>query len=248
MKFAPKTRQNNIVIQEINKEILVYDLGLNRAFVLNETSSLIWQACDGKTNISEISQIISEKLETEIKEEFVWLALDGLKKENLLENTDKITAKFDGSSRREIIKRIGFTSMVAFPVITSIVAPAAIHAQSVTCGTSCQCSGLLTPVSVCPPGFAQCPQGCNICVVSPGGCFNSGDGVIACNGTCTNGQPANICPPSSPGDCTCRGSNVPIGNTCSTFDCPGGCSSCRVTNTCFPAPDTNVITCPGVCQ
>jgi Coenzyme PQQ synthesis protein D (PqqD) len=239
MKQRPKSRQKDLVIQEMDNEILVYDLSSHRAFCLNEASALVWQACDGKNSISEIAQVVSRTLKSDINEDFVWVAVDRLKKEKLISNGEDITSPFSGLSRREVIKKIGFSTMVALPVVSSLVAPSAVHAQTVL---ACQCSGLLAPVSVCPPGFAECPQGF-ACVVAPGGCFNSGDGVIACNGTCQPPQP--VCPPSSPGDCTCFG-NVAIGMSCATQQCPGGCMSCFVTQPCIPQ-EVGPAACNGFC-
>lgn len=246
MKSYPKSRQHNIVTQELNGEILIYDLSLNKAFCLNRASALVWEAADGEKTIPEIIEIVSKKLNSPINENYIWLALDRLKKENLLVNGDEITPTYNGLSRREVIKSIGFSSMVAIPMITSLVAPSAVHAQSNTCGTPCQCSGLLAPVTVCPPNFADCPQNCQFCNISVNGCFNSGDGVIACNGTCSNQSAQPTCPPSTPGDCTCFGS-FSIGQTCPGVQCPGGCTACRVTQTCIPQ-EVGPPACNGVCQ
>ena len=46
-RIAPKARKENLVVQESNGEVLIYDLDTNKAFCLNETSALVWQACDG---------------------------------------------------------------------------------------------------------------------------------------------------------------------------------------------------------
>ena len=55
MNSYPKVRVADIVVQEFADEILIYDLKNNKAFCLNETSSMIWQACDGKKDISDLS-------------------------------------------------------------------------------------------------------------------------------------------------------------------------------------------------
>ena len=108
MQNVPKSRQQNIVVQEVNGELLIYDLNLNKALCLNRPSALIWEACDGERSISEITKIVGEKLKTEINEDFTWLALDKLKKENLMVNPEEITQNFNGLTRREVIRRIGF--------------------------------------------------------------------------------------------------------------------------------------------
>ncbi len=132
MKNYPVSRKDNLVVQEMDREILIYDLNDNKAFCLNETSMLIWQACDGEKSTAEISQIISKKLNTPANEDLVWLALDQLKKENLIENGNQLRNNFAGMSRREVIKKVGLGTMIALPIIASIGAPKAIYAQS-TC-------------------------------------------------------------------------------------------------------------------
>lgn len=164
-KITPLARKNNLVIQELDNEILIYDLKTNKVFGLNETAALVWQFADGKRNTAEIAQRISEKLGSPIDEEFVWLALGRLEKEKLIEN--EIPEFFEGANRREVIKRIGLTSMVVLPMISSLIAPVALQAQSGSaCGTSpfplgCTC----TNSSLCTSGCCNFPiGGSGVCV------------------------------------------------------------------------------------
>ncbi len=129
----PMSRKENIVEQELPNEVLIYDLKENKALCLNETSALVWQLCDGKKSTAEISRIMSEKLKSPVTEDFVWLALERLKKENLLANGESIESNFAGHSRREVIKKIGLASMIALPLVSSIVAPTSANAQSGAC-------------------------------------------------------------------------------------------------------------------
>ncbi|MGI8468065.1 MAG: hypothetical protein ACR2N3_06390 [Pyrinomonadaceae bacterium] len=46
----------------------------------------------------------------------VWLALDQLKKKNLIENEIATPSAFEGMNRRDVIKKVGFASMIALPV------------------------------------------------------------------------------------------------------------------------------------
>lgn len=138
-EFTPKSRREKLVIQELDGEVLIYDLQSDKAFCLNITSSLVWQACDGSKNVSEISEWVSEKLNAANNEDLVWLALDQLKKENLMEETN-LPNKFKGLKRREVIKKIGLASVVALPVIASLSAPVA--GATGTCTTvmnGCNC-------------------------------------------------------------------------------------------------------------
>jgi len=153
-RFLPVAKKENIVIQELNDEVLIYDLNLNQAFCLNETSSIIWQMCDGTKNVAEISQAVSRKFNSTVSEGFIWLALEQLKKENLVESEVAPPAEFAGMSRREIIRKVGFASMVALPVVASMIAPTAINAQSGIC--MCLSPGDCITQSSCPN-----PNNCN---------------------------------------------------------------------------------------
>ncbi len=141
--IVPKARKENLVVQELDGEVLIYDLNTNKAFCLNEASALVWQACDGNKDVSEIRKSLGRQLNSPVNDDFVWLALDQLKKENLIENKDEIVADFNGMSRREVIRKVGFASVVALPLISSLVAPPAISAQSApirsACSTNNQC-------------------------------------------------------------------------------------------------------------
>ena len=82
------SRSTEIIVQNLENEILIYDLKTNKAFCLNETSALIFQLCDGNKTVAQIKDLLSVKLKTQISEDLVWLALDGLKKNNLMENQE----------------------------------------------------------------------------------------------------------------------------------------------------------------
>jgi hypothetical protein len=141
---TPKTRNENIVVQEMENEILIYDLKTNKAFCLNATSAMIWQMCNGTRTVAEIGQSLSKKLDESVSEDLIWLALDNFKKNNLLENNKEFAVNFKGLNRRQVVKKIGLTSMIALPVIASIIAPSAAMAFSgfancAACTTQSQC-------------------------------------------------------------------------------------------------------------
>ena len=50
MNKLPIARNKDIVVQTLDKEVLIYDLNTHKAYNLNETSSIVYQACDGKTS------------------------------------------------------------------------------------------------------------------------------------------------------------------------------------------------------
>jgi hypothetical protein len=97
---------------------------------LNETSSYIWQNCDGKKGIADLSFALQKKAKQPVKKEVIWLALNDLKKEGLVSFEAETPQELTGLNRREVIRKIGFASMVTLPIITSLVAPTAAMAQS----------------------------------------------------------------------------------------------------------------------
>ncbi len=131
MKVHPKRRSENIVVQDLNDEVLVYDLDRNKAVCLNETAMIVWNLCDGGKPISGIAREAGKKLNKPVTDELIWLAIDQLKRENLLSNGEAVEPDFNGLARREVIKKTGIAAMVALPIVTSILAPQALAAQSV---------------------------------------------------------------------------------------------------------------------
>jgi hypothetical protein len=131
----PVARKSGLVVQEMPDEVLVYDLNTNKAHCLNQTAAKIWMASDGKTSVSQIAANLGKGG----NEDLVWLAIDQLNETNLLES--KVASPFGTQSRRDVIKKIGLASLVALPVIASLVAPQnALAAQSCNCVNNSNCA------------------------------------------------------------------------------------------------------------
>ncbi len=126
-------------MQKSDHEVLVFDTNKNKAYCLNETSALVWQLCNGNNTVSELTSKMSRQLNEIVSEDLAWMALDQFKKEGLLEESDLDGNPHFGLSRRDVIRKVGFVSVVALPVISSILAPTAIQAQSINC--SCEAPG-----------------------------------------------------------------------------------------------------------
>lgn len=200
----PQSRRDNIVIQEFENEVLIYDLSINKAFCLNETSAIIWQECNGKKSVAEISQTLSQKLKSNVSEDLVWLALNQFKKDNLLVESSNFITPLDGLNRREIVKRIGFASIIALPVIASVTAPSAIHAQS-NCLAPPSCAGIvdaMTPNNLPDGCFCLSNLNClsGICPIVSMVCSGTLDGFCNQIGNMV-GASAPCCPCQSNLDC-----------------------------------------------
>lgn len=86
MKSLPKIRNENIIVQKLKNEVLIYEPATNQAFCLNETSAKVYNHCDGATSFDEL------KRRYKFTDDLIFLALDELRKENLKqlkENTMK---------------------------------------------------------------------------------------------------------------------------------------------------------------
>jgi len=149
----PVSRKDDIIVQELKGEVLIYDLKINKAHCLNETSAIVWQLCDGNNSVADITKKFSRELNSPVTEDFVWLALDQLKQENLLSNSEEIVPEFNGMSRREVIRKVGLGTMVAIPIVSGLIAPTAAQAQSGTCtspANGCRNDGDCNAAPRCP--------------------------------------------------------------------------------------------------
>lgn len=161
----PLARREGLIVQELPDEVLVYDASNDKAHCLNETAALVWKHCDGNTNIADIAKLVGKELNASVKDEFIWLALDQLEKESLLEKETEFSLKSIGVSRREVIKRIGLASVIALPIVTSLLNP--MSAKAAVCGQSC--TPTVIPINC---GTPSAPNGnCQaICLSGTGRC------------------------------------------------------------------------------
>ena len=144
----PRKREQQLVIDELPDEVLIYDLDRHKAHCLNQTAALVWQRCDGNSTPSQIARRLTRKLRAHFNEDLVWLALRQLERLHLLEQSISLPHKFLGMSRRQMIRNLGLAAAVAVPLVTSIVAPTAAEASTCVssgqpCSTSIMCCSVL---------------------------------------------------------------------------------------------------------
>lgn len=186
-KNIPTARKTDVIVQELKGEILIYDLTINKAYCLNRTSAFVYRLCDGNHSVPDISSEISKKLKKPVTEDLIWLAIDQLKQDNLLSDSQEITTKFDGLSRRQVIRKVGLASMIALPFISALVAPTAAMSQSTCANPGGAPSGtvLFNGITCTNSSTAFCATSCQ-----------TGGAALCCSGTTTLGG-------SCPG-CTCK--------------------------------------------
>lgn len=202
----PVARSESVVMQQLEKETLLFDFEINKAYCLNETSSNIYHYCDGKTSFEEL------KRRYKYTDDLIYLALDELQKNNLIKG-DKIT-HFAGMSRRDAVRKVGLGTMLALPVITGLIAPRAASAGSCSantqtdinncgsCGNVCNsanaivaCNNGNCQIISCSPNFRDCnfdpSDGCETNILTS--TTNCGACGLACNinngtGACVAGS------------------------------------------------------------
>ena len=116
--MTPLARSIQIVTQKLENETLVYDLDSHKACCLNETSAEVWRLCDGSKTLSEIQTHLGNRLKSPVSKDLIILALNQLEENNLLENGNRLPSSLSGVSRRALIRKVGFASVVALPLIS----------------------------------------------------------------------------------------------------------------------------------
>ncbi len=222
---VPLARSDELVVEELADELLVYDLKSDRAHSLSSVAARVWRECDGSTRVPAIAARL------ELDDQQVVEALDELARCDLLASG----AQTDGFSRRDLTVKVmkgAAVAAVGAPMIVSIIAPARASAASPipgceaigsclgNCGSNtfgcknmslCRCCPL--DAIPCPPGGGGTQRLSNIkfCVAFSGVCPSRTDPTVCRNVPCPAGpgtssrqsQPsANVEPQPSPGPST----------------------------------------------
>lgn len=161
----PKARHEKLIVKELPDETLVYDLVNDKAHCLNDTAGKVWKNCDGLNSVADISAILAEDAGAPVDDAVVWLALEQLKKFDLLESVPPKPAHLAGLDRRQLVRAIGVAAL-ALPMVISIATqPAAAQASPCSlpagrppgcpCSSPTQCASVATP-NACNPGTNTC--------------------------------------------------------------------------------------------
>ncbi len=143
--LMPRARQDELVVEELPDETLVYDLKRHKAHCLNRTSALVWQHCDGRTTVAEVAALLERQLRIPADEAVVWMALDRLGTAHLLSEPVTLPAEKARYSRREVLRTLRRAAGISLllPVVETIVAPRA--AAQASCISITACSALSQP-------------------------------------------------------------------------------------------------------
>ena len=128
---GPIARKTELTVENLPSETVVYDHQSHCVHCLNQSTSLIWQQCDGQTTIEDMAARLSEAgLPPDL--EIVKRALKHLNRAHLLTDQPAFVVS-DLPSRRNLISRLGLAAGAAgilLPTIKSKAAPSAAQAKS----------------------------------------------------------------------------------------------------------------------
>jgi hypothetical protein len=163
----PAARQDELVVETMADETLVYDLRRHRAHYLNPTAALVWRCCRERRTVTETVGRLADELGTPVAEPVVWMALDRLEQARLLAEPPAFPGGRARYGRRQVIRTLGLSAAAALllPLVDSIVSPVA--AQAGSCLTSAQCEALNPPACT---GQPICGNPRNCCVVRGNRC------------------------------------------------------------------------------
>lgn len=130
--MLPLARQDNLLVQELLGEVVVYDQGRHKVHKLNPALAAVWQHCDGNTSFADLSALLQRDMNLPADPELVRLALSQLADAHLLQAgmprpTDQLRP-----SRREVIRKLGLAGglALAVPAVASIIAPTPADAST----------------------------------------------------------------------------------------------------------------------
>ncbi len=152
----PKSRMEDLVVQELADETLVYDLQRHKAYCLNRTASLVWRYCDGSTSVSQVAGALRQEMDMPVKDDLVLLAIKQLAGARLLLEGGETPVLASHYTRRRVLQAMGVAgAAMLLPVVVSVIAPTA--AQAATCIASNGCAGQPFGTPCRPP---QCVRIC----------------------------------------------------------------------------------------
>ena len=179
----PKADDSRWFSTVIEQEKILFDSRRNKSILLDPTSRLIWDMCDGETTVSEAISQLSEcfGLPLPAAEEILWAALSSLRSEQLI-----VSPLPTVLTRRDFVQKWAAAAAV-FPILTSVLLPVPAAANSTECitngNTGCQARFPLGRVTVCCP----CTPGPNP-PCPPFGAPGTGNSVVCTAGFIIDGN------------------------------------------------------------
>jgi hypothetical protein len=129
----PRARQDELIVEDLPDEIVIYDRQRHKVHRLNRTAGLVWRHSDGRTSVGELARMLHAELDLPVDESLVWMALSRLARARLLCEPVPRPIEEVSISRREVLRRLGLAGALLLPVVTSVTALTPAMAQLPPC-------------------------------------------------------------------------------------------------------------------
>ncbi len=150
--MANPQRSTNVITEAVGDGLGVYDRTRKQSYVLNATSALVFQHCDGQTTPEQLTELLRQRfnLSRGQAEQLLSLSLEKLHTAELLQRSVQRPAN---PGRRQLLKGLLATglSLALMPVVAPVTVSVAAAATSVP-GPSVSGVKLYAPktYSACP--------------------------------------------------------------------------------------------------
>ncbi len=116
--------------EQLDAELCLYDWQRKHVHTLNPTAAAVWARCDGATSPAQLAAQLQTLLDVPQAAEVVQATLQQLAAAHLLEEPEALGLERKHISRRQLLK-LGVAAALV-PLVSSIVAPTPVAAQSPT--------------------------------------------------------------------------------------------------------------------
>ena len=124
--MRPVARRSDVLIQRVGTDLVVYDQLRDVAHSLSPLAVHVYEHADGTRDVAQLREGAEAELATPVELQLVEQALLELERAELL--AAGAFAEPAGIDRREALRHLG--TAAAFPLVTSLMVPAAVLAQS----------------------------------------------------------------------------------------------------------------------
>jgi Coenzyme PQQ synthesis protein D (PqqD) len=126
---------DHFIVEQLMNEVMIYDQKRNKAFCLNQKAAFVWQHCDGRTTIDDLTPLLQEVSSEPIDVAVIQFALETLAADGLLEPSTFESRVPAGMTRRSLMQKFGLSAAMSLPVVTALlVATPRAHASSLVPG------------------------------------------------------------------------------------------------------------------
>jgi hypothetical protein len=133
--MRPLARTEDLLVEDVDGEVLVYDETDSLACRLNGSAAFVWRHCDGTNTVDDLVRLVAGEFGALGRPELVHVALDELAEHGLLasgyETRSKVAARL---SRRHFMRAVGIGGAAAavVPIVASMLVPTPAAASSLS--------------------------------------------------------------------------------------------------------------------